>query len=119
MAPERNAWTDERLDERMNSIDRTLGLLQDDVSGLRSELGEFRREVREDFRALGADFSSEMQHMRSEFAAEMQHLRSEFAAEMRLIRSDLTSVQDRLVQIGFGLVGVLVVALSSLVVAVV
>jgi predicted RNase H-like nuclease (RuvC/YqgF family) len=108
VAPERNAWTDERLDERMNSIDRTLGLLQDDVSGLRSELGEFRREVREDLRALRADFSSEMQHMRSEFAA-----------EMRLLRSDVTSVQDRLVQIGFGLVGVLVVALSSLVVAVV
>jgi hypothetical protein len=104
---ERNAWTDERLDERMNSIDRTLGLLRDDLSGIRSELAEFRREHREDIRAL-----------RSDFVSEVQHLRSDFAAEMRLLRADLTSVQDRLVHIGFGLVGVLVIALSSLGVAV-
>lgn len=69
------AWTDERVDEKMSSIDRTFDLLHSDLSGLREE--------------------------------------------MRGVRSDLSSFQDRLVQIGFGLVGVLIAAMVALIVALV
>jgi uncharacterized protein involved in exopolysaccharide biosynthesis len=136
---ERSAWTDERLDERMTSLDRTLGLLQNDTSGIGTELVELRREVGEEMRSLRSDLSSQMQQLRSDFSSDVQHLRSDFTAErnqlrsdftaernqlrsdftaeMRHLRSDITSIQDRLVQIGFGLVGVLLVSLCSLVVA--
>jgi hypothetical protein len=100
---DRNTWTDERLDERMNSIDGTMARFTD-------ELAEFRREHRED-----------IQHLRSEVVAEMRLLRSDLAAGQASVQDRVTavdgrlaSVQDRLVQIGFGLVGVLVIALCSL-----
>ncbi len=37
--------------------------------------------------------------------------------EMRGMRSDLAQVQDRMIQIGFGLVGVLLAAMIALIVA--
>jgi gas vesicle protein len=148
---QRTTWTDERLDERMNSLDRTIGLMQNDVGGIRAELLEFRRQQAEEMRALReavtsemqqlrsdfsselqqlrSDFSSEMQQLRSDFSSEMQQLRSDFSSELqstrselgseiRLLRADVTMVQERLVQIGFGLVGVLAVFIASLVAAV-
>lgn len=102
----RTTWTDQRLDERMSSLDRTIGLMQADIGGIRTELLEFRRQHSEEMGALRADFTSEI-----------RSLRSELSSEIRLLRADVTTVQDRLVQIGFGLVGVLVVALASLVAA--
>ena len=131
-----SAWTDERLDERMTSLDRTIGLMQNDIGGIRTELLAFRRQHSEEMLALRAEmqafrsaitselqqfrseFSSELQQFRSDSSSELQSVRSELGSEIRLLRADVTTVQDRLVQIGFGLVGVLVVALCSLVVAV-
>jgi hypothetical protein len=40
-------------------------------------------------------------------------------SELRLMRSDMTRFQDRLIQIGFGLVGVLCGAMVALVLALV
>jgi hypothetical protein len=86
LTPEnRTAWTDERLDERMTSIDRTFELIQQDTRAIREE---------------------------------MHALRSELTSEMRLLRAEFTSLQGRLIQIGFAMVGVLLATLCSLVIAV-
>jgi hypothetical protein len=76
---ERGTWPDERIDEKMASIDRTFDMLRDELHGLRED-------NREQFGAL---------------------------------RSDISTLQDRLVQIGFGLVGVLIAAMVALIVALV
>lgn len=70
-------WTDDRIDEKVASIDRTFEMLRDELHGLRED-------TREQFTAL---------------------------------RSDMSMLQDRLTQIGFGLVGVLLAAMVALVVA--
>jgi hypothetical protein len=49
---------------------------------------------------------------------ELHGMRSEFTEELRGLRSDFSSLQDRLVQIGFGLVAVLISALVALIVAI-
>jgi chromosome segregation ATPase len=100
MTPDhRSAWTDDRLDERMTSIDRTFELLQQDSRAIREELHDLRHE---------------MQAMRSDLASEMRLLRSDFTS----LRSDFTSLQGRLGQVGFALVGLLLATLCSLVIAV-
>ncbi len=81
---ERGTWTDERVDEKMASIDRTFDMLRDELRGLRED-------NREQFSGLRSDFSG--------------------------LRSDVTGLQDRLLQIGFGLVGVLLAAMVALIVA--
>ncbi len=85
---ERVRWTDERLDEKMAATDREFDLLRDDLRGFRSEVhAEFR-----------------------EFRAEVQ-------AEFRDVRADLNRFQDRMVQIGFALVTVLIAAIVTIVLA--
>jgi len=63
----RNAWTDARLDDKMEGIDSTFEMMRDELHGLRTDMRE----------------------------------------EMRELRSDFSALQTTLVQIGFGLVGVL------------
>jgi hypothetical protein len=72
----------------MDGIDSTFEMLHDEVHGLRTEMRE-----------------------------EMQGLRSDFTSEMRNLRSDFSALQTTLVQIGFGLVGVLLAAMIALTVA--
>lgn len=84
----RSTWTDERLDDRMGVIDSTFDMLRDEMHGFRSDMRE-----------------------------EMQGLRSEMREEMQGLRSDFNSLQTVLVQIGFGLVGVLLAAMVALIVA--
>jgi hypothetical protein len=47
---ERTAWTDERLDDRMSSMDARFDRIE-------IELREFRAEMREGFRGVRADMS--------------------------------------------------------------
>jgi chromosome segregation ATPase len=94
---ERTGWTDERLDEKMAAIDHTFDRIDDDLGDLRSEMRELRREFREEMRAM----------------------RLELKEEIAGMRSDLSDLQGRLVQIGFGLVGALVMSLIALLVALV
>lgn len=79
----RGTWTDERISEKMDSIDSTFNMLRDEIQGLRAD-------NREQFAALRADFSA--------------------------MRADLSALQRQLVQIGFGLVGVLLSAMVALIV---
>jgi hypothetical protein len=74
---ERTAWTDERLDDRMAGIDKSIDSLTVE--------------------------------MRAGFA--------ELRAEMRDLRADFNRFQDRMVQVGFGLVGVMAAQLVAAVVA--
>ncbi len=89
---ERSTWTDERLDEKMTSIDDNFALL-------RAELREFRSEMR-----------SDINHLRSD----VDHLRGDVGG----LRSEFTTMQGRLIQIGFSLVGVLIASMVALIVAV-
>ena len=79
----RATWTDERVSEKMGSIDSTFDMLREEIQGLRAD-------NREQFTALRADFSA--------------------------MRGDLSALQRQLVQIGFGLVGVLLSAMVALIV---
>ena len=66
---ERTRWTDERLDDRMSAIDRSLDQLSADVAGLRAEMKEgfaaLRVEMHQGFAAL----RSEMSELRGELLA--------------------------------------------------
>ncbi len=56
----------------------------------------------------------------AEFAAvrqELRDFRSEFKTEMRELRGDFNRFQDRMVQIGFGLLGVTIASLTAVAVA--
>lgn len=50
---------------------------------------------------------------------ELHGLREDNREQFGALRSDISTLQDRLVQIGFGLVGVLVAAMVALIVALV
>ncbi len=50
---------------------------------------------------------------------DISEMRREITEELRGLRSDFSDLQGRLVQIGFGLVGVLITAMVALVVALV
>ena len=87
----RGTWTDERISEKMDSIDSTFNMLREEIQGLRAD-------NREQFAALRADSSA----MRGDLAT---------------MRGDISALQRLLVQIGFGLVGVLLSAMVALIVA--
>jgi hypothetical protein len=93
---QRASWPDERIDEKMTAVDQTFKMLHGEMMGLRSE----------------------MRALRSDMGTEIRELRSEVSGEIRELRSDFYSLQSRLVQIGFGMVGVLLAALIALIVAV-
>ncbi len=79
----------------MASVDSTFDRIDRNLDGMRVEMREMRRELRE----------------------EMAEMRREFREEMRALRSDFASFQGRLTQIGFGLVGALVMSVAALIVA--
>ncbi len=95
----RSSWTDQRLDDKMGAIDSTFEMLRDEMHGLRRDMHE------------------EMQGLRHDMREEMRGLRSDLASEIRDLRSDFNALQATLVQIGFGLVGVLLAAMIALIVA--
>jgi len=82
---ERSTWTDERLDDKMQAIDRTFELMRDELRGMRTE---------------------------------MRELRQDLTSEMTGLRSDFNALQRQLIQVGFTLVGVLVAAMTALIIAV-
>jgi L-lactate utilization protein LutB len=91
---ERARWTDERLDDRMSTIDTT-----------------FER-VFDEMRAERADLRNEMRAFRAELRAEVR------AFDERLSRLDdrLRQLDDRLSRIGFRMAGILASGLIALVV---
>jgi len=104
---ERSTWTDERLDDKMQGIDRTFELMRDELSGMRTEL-------RDELRGMRTEMRDELSGMRTE----MRELRQDLTSEMTGLRSDFNALQRQLIQVGFTLVGVLVAAMTALIIAV-
>ena len=92
---ERTAWSDERLDEKMAAIDTTHDRIDARLARIEDGLDALRTELHEEVRAL----------------------RTEMHEEIRALRADFARMQDRLVQIGFGLVVALVGNVAALIVA--
>ena len=63
------------------------------------------------------DVRDEVRALRGDLGDEVRGLRGDLRDEVRALRGDFSALQDRLVQIGFGLVGVLIAALLVLIVA--
>jgi len=55
---ERAAWTDERIDDLATTLDQNIGLLRDEIRGLRDDNREKLRSLRGDFSALRSDLSA-------------------------------------------------------------
>jgi hypothetical protein len=85
----RSGWTDARLDDKMGAIDATHEMLREEMQGMRRELRE-----------------------------EVGGLRREVREEIGGLRRDFAALQTTLVQIGFGMVGVLLAAMIALIIAV-
>jgi hypothetical protein len=51
---ERAAWTDERLDDLAEGMRTGFARVDQDIRGVRTEIGDLRTEMREEFRALHA-----------------------------------------------------------------
>ncbi len=120
----RSSWTDVRIDEKMGAIDSTFDMLREElhglrednreqISGLRQEIGGLRQEVRSEIGGLRQEFGGLRQEVHEEIAA----LRLDGRDQFNRLHSDFASLQTTLVQIGFGMVGVLLAAMVALVVA--
>lgn len=96
-------WTDARIGEKMRSIDSTFDMLRDEIRGLRED-------NREQFAAIQQQFLTSNQ----QFGA----LHASLHDDLRDLRGGFSALQGRLVQVGFGLVGVLLAAMIALIVAV-
>lgn len=103
----RPGWTDARLDEKMGAIDSTFDMLRDEIRG-------FREDTREELRGLREDNREELRGLREDNRQQFSALHS----DMRDLRGDFASLQGRLVQIGFGMVGVLIASMVALILAV-
>ena len=105
---DRTEWTDRRIDERMVAIDATFERIHHSLDRLD-----------EDMRALRHDLFGEFRALRSDIAEDNRALRAELSQDIRALRSDFSRMQDRLSQIGFGLVAALLSSLVALIVALV
>lgn len=101
---ERVDWTDERISAKMDGIDRTFEMMRDEFAGLRTELREGLGGLRTE--------------LRTELRGEIGGLRTEMRGEMVALRSDFNSLQRQLIQIGFGMVAVMVAALVTAIIAI-
>lgn len=88
----------------MQGIDRSF-------EGIGDEIAALRMEMREDMRGLREDFAREMTGLHGE----MTGMRGELGG----MRSDLARVQDRMIQVGFGLTFVVLAALITAILALV
>jgi hypothetical protein len=55
---ERTAWTDERLDDLVHTLNRNFDLLREEIHGLRSDVREEIHGLRDDMRSLREDLSA-------------------------------------------------------------
>ncbi len=112
---ERGRWTDERIDERMNAIDQTFERIFEEMRAMRTDLTA-------EMRAMRSDLTAEMRAMRGDLTAEITATRRDVTADLTAQRGDIASlagrvdrIQDRLVQIGFGMTSVFAAGLIALV----
>lgn len=86
---ERARWTDERIDGQMRAIDQTF-----------ERINESLRDLRDEVRAMRGDLTAEITAMRGDIAS---------------LAGRVDRIQDRLVQIGFGMTSVFAAGLIALV----
>lgn len=105
----REAWTDERLDDLSTRMDEGFRELRAETGALRAEMGELRAEVGQVREALG------------ELRAEIKGLEKKFDAKFGAVDAKFSAVDKRFddvmrtMQIGFGLIGAVLVALVGMV----
>lgn len=86
---ERARWTDEGIDGQMRAIDQTF-----------ERINESLRDLRDEVRAMRGDLTAEITAQRGDIAS---------------LAGRVDRLQDRLVQIGFGMTGVFAAGLIALV----
>jgi hypothetical protein len=108
---ERARWTDDRLDEKMDRIDRTFELI-------RQEMGALRTELRGDIGDLRTELRGEIGELRTDLRGDIGELRTDLRGDIGGLRAQFTDFQSRMVTIGFALVGVLSTSMVALIIAV-
>jgi ElaB/YqjD/DUF883 family membrane-anchored ribosome-binding protein len=96
----RDSWTDERLDD------------------FRSEMSEFRREVKEEFANVGDEMRGEFRAVRREMRDEFATVRKEMKDEFAVVRQDMKALNQRfdsLHRIMIQFCGLMVAALIGLI----
>jgi hypothetical protein len=99
---DRTTWTDERLDERMAAIDDTSERIFTELAG-----------IREDMRSFRIEFKSEIGELRAEVRSEIRDLR----ADVNHLGGRQDRFQDRMVQVGFALLGVTIASIAAIFIA--
>jgi|SRR5215203_5909356 len=104
----REAWTDERLDDLNQKVD------------------EGFREMREEFRSLRGEVKAEFQGIRGEMQVEFQGVRGEMQVEFQGVRGEIQGVRSEIrefnhhiVQLTYGLIGMMLVGFLGVIVALV
>jgi chromosome segregation ATPase len=108
----REAWTDERLDDLANRIDKGFREAHADVNGLRSEVSAVREEI--------GELRVEIRSIRKEVDAKLQDLGNEVRTEIKGLRAEMNASLEglnRTLQIGFWLLGTFLVGLMGLIAA--
>ncbi|HEX5713671.1 MAG TPA: hypothetical protein VFX85_10190 [Solirubrobacterales bacterium] len=104
----RESWTDDRLDDMSNRMDRGFDRVHADIraeaSSVRGEIRSQGAELREEIRAQGAELREEIKAQGVELRGEIGELRGEIGA-----------LQRTLLQVGGGLIGTVLVSAAGII----
>jgi SMC interacting uncharacterized protein involved in chromosome segregation len=118
---ERTTWNDERLDERMVAVDHTSERIFAELVGIREDMRSFRLEVKNEIGDLRTEVKSDISDLRTEVKSEIAELRRELKTEIKTevgdLRSELSIFRDRMLQIGFALLGVTIASIAGILIA--
>jgi phage host-nuclease inhibitor protein Gam len=103
----REAWTDERLDDLTNRMDRGFDRVDADIRELRSEM-------REEFTAVRTEMKDEFALVRGEMNQQVGSLREETVALWGEVNTRLDGIQQTMIRFN----GALLVSLVALILAV-
>jgi type I site-specific restriction endonuclease len=96
----REAWTDERLDDLANRMDRGFDRMDADIRELRtdtkSEFGKARTDTKSEFGKVRAETKSEFGKVRAETKSEFAALREEMDARFDYVDKRLERMDTRL-----------------------
>lgn len=80
------------MEDRIKALEITTQHIQDDVRGMRTDLKEFRSEVKDEIKEFRSEMRDDMKELRSEMRDDMK----EFRSEMRSIRSDMNALRSEM-----------------------
>ena len=115
----RESWTDERLDDMSNRMDRGFDRVHADIraeaSSVRGEINAQGAELRDEIKAQGAELRKEIKAQGAELREEIKAQGVELRGEIGYLRGEIGALQRTLLQVGGGLIGTVLVSAAGII----